>query len=213
MAAKTIRYRLANLVAWLARVKLGLRLDNDEILDELPEGGVIVAALHKHPLDPFFIGSVLYRHRVIRWFAVHTLLTGKWTEDYCMSLGYPRWISKLIGRISGWLIRGCQVLPVYDLKQNRVKNGQVLRQAAKGLKQGQSFGIFPEGQINHRKESLEFQAGLDFLARVSKAPVLLVEIDYRRGWIRFLDLVHYPAEAKGENGIFTEKIRTRLRSD
>ena len=206
---KSWRYRLAYLVGWLARVKLRLRIDNPEVLDLLSGKGIIVVAHHRHPLDPFIIGSSIFHQLMVRWFAIHTLLTGEWVEKYGELQGYPKWFSKLLGKFSAWLIRGCEVVQVkLPLENHSIENGQVVRKAARELKQGQSFGIFPEGRINDG-EPLEFMGGLALLARLSEASVLLVKIDWQERQIRFVGVVKHPGNRKSDDS-FSQEIREKL---
>lgn len=118
------------------------------------EGGVLVLANHRSPVDPLFLW--LNHHfrasnrrdiRVVGFFAA---------AEYCNKPGI-NWISDAMTTI----------------RVNR--NGQDMsqtREAIRRLKEGRLVGIFPEGRLNFGTDLLPANPGVAFLALKSRVPVI-----------------------------------------
>lgn len=128
-----------------------------EGLDRLPApfrhgdaGGGIVVANHASGVDPLLVQAGI--RRFVRWMM--------WADMMEPKLG-------LVWRIS-------KVLPV----QYGVEDATTVRQAVRWVRDGNLLGIFAEGGIARPPgEVRPFQPGVGLIARLTKAPVLLLHID------------------------------------
>ncbi len=112
-------------------------------------GGGIVVANHSAGVDPFVVQTGI--RRLIRWMM--------WAEMMDPRLDFA------------W--KAGQALPVSYGSQDAA----TLRKAVRHVKEGGLIGIFPEGAIARPpREIRPFQPGVGLLARLSKAPVLVLWI-------------------------------------
>lgn len=112
-------------------------------------GGGVVVANHSAGVDPFIVQTGL--RRLIRWMM--------WAEMMDPRLDFA------------W--KAGQALPVSYGSQDAA----TLRKAVRHVKEGGLIGIFPEGTIARPpREIRPFQPGVGLLARLSKAPVLVLWI-------------------------------------
>ena len=128
-----------------------------EGLDDLPapfrhgdSGGGIVVANHASGVDPVLVQAGV--RRFIRWMM--------WAEMMEPAMD-PIW---RIGRI----------FPV----RYGAQDSTIVRQAVRWVKDGNLLGVFAEGAIARPAGELRpFQAGVGLIARLTKAPVLLLHVD------------------------------------
>jgi 1-acyl-sn-glycerol-3-phosphate acyltransferase len=88
-------------------------------LENVPEGGFVVAANHVSSVDPFILGMPLWPPRVVRYMAKAELFTP--------------WL--------GWAMRAIGTFPV---RRGEADSG-AFRTAVKILQDGEIVGMFPEG--------------------------------------------------------------------
>ncbi len=125
---------------------------------QLPaEGGAIILANHRSPIDPLLV----WMNHHLRSDARHIRVIGFLTAaEYCNIPGLR------------WLVRTMTSIPV-----NRDgKDMAPTREAIKRLKNGELIGIFPEGRLNFGTDLLEPNAGIAFLALKAQVPVYPVFI-------------------------------------
>ncbi|MCP3858539.1 MAG: 1-acyl-sn-glycerol-3-phosphate acyltransferase [Phycisphaeraceae bacterium] len=134
---------------WVHRVRF-------EGFDRLPEtfrhggaGGGVVVANHTAGMDPMLVQTGL--RRLIRWMM--------WADMMTPALD------------CAW--KAGQVLPV----SHGQADSTTLRKAVRHVKQGGIIGLFPEGAIARPPGELRpFQPGVGLLARLTRAPVLVLWI-------------------------------------
>ncbi len=134
---------------WVHRVRF-------EGFDRLPEtfrrggaGGGIVVANHTAGMDPMLVQTGI--RRLIRWMM--------WADMMAPALDFA------------W--KAGQVLPV----RHGHEDSTTLRQAVRHVKGGGIIGLFPEGAIVRPPGELRpFQPGVGLLARLTRAPVLVLWI-------------------------------------
>ena len=114
------------------------------------DGPVIVVANHTAGIDPLLVQTGLRRH--LRWLM--------WEANMHPALG--------------WLWRHEGMIPVsYGSSHDAV----TARVAVRHLRSGGALGIFPEGSIARPKEELRpFQPGVGLMARMGKAPIVVLWI-------------------------------------
>ncbi len=113
-------------------------------------GGGIVVANHASGTDPLFVQAGV--RRFIRWMM--------WAD-----MMEPR--LDLVWRIA-------RILPV----RYGVEDASIVRQAVRWVRDGNLLGVFAEGGIARPPgEVRPFQPGVGLIARLTKAPVLLLHID------------------------------------
>ena len=112
-------------------------------------GGGIVVANHTAGVDPFIVQTGI--RRLIRWMMWAEMMDPKF--DFAWKAG--------------------QALPVSYGSQD----ASTLRKAVRHVKEGGLIGIFPEGAIERPPGQIRpFQPGVGLLARLTKAPVLVLWI-------------------------------------
>ena len=112
-------------------------------------GGGIVVANHTAGVDPFIVQTGI--RRLIRWMIWAEMMDPRF--DFAWKAG--------------------QALPVSYGSQD----ASTLRKAVRHVKNGGLIGIFPEGAIARPPSQIRpFQPGVGLLARLSKAPVLVLWI-------------------------------------
>ncbi len=113
-------------------------------------GGGIVVANHASGTDPLFVQAGV--RRFVRWMM--------WADMMEPRLD-PVW-------------RTARILPV----RYGVEDATIVRQAVRWVKDGHLLGVFAEGGIARPpREIRPFQPGVGLIARLTKAPVLLLHID------------------------------------
>ncbi len=127
--------------------------------DHIPDGPVILAANHRSFLDPFIVGTCLFRP--VYFVAKKELFDKRW---------------------QGWLLN---CLGAFPIKRGQ-SDEESLRTALALLARGEAVVIFPEG-TRHREGPLhEPRRGVGRLALESGAPVVPIAItgteNARRGW-------------------------------
>ena len=136
-------------VRWWHRLKL---VGFDDLPPPFRKGDVgagIVVANHSAGIDPLVVQAGI--RRFIRWMM--------WADMMLPVLGFV------------W--KAARILPVSYGK----KDTTTVREAIRHLKSGGLVGIFPEGAITRPPGEIRpFQAGVGLVARMSKAPVLLIHI-------------------------------------
>lgn len=121
------------------------------------EGGAIVLANHRSPIDPLLIWMNHHLRRDARNIRVIEFLTA---AEYCDIPGLR------------WLVRTMKSIPV-----NRDgKDTGPTREAIRRLKDGHLIGIFPEGGLNFGADLREPNPGIAFLALKAQVPVYPVFI-------------------------------------
>lgn len=136
-------------VRWWHRLRLVGFEDLPAPFREGDRGAGIVVANHTAGIDPLMVQAAI--RRFIRWMM--------WAEMMTPVLG-PVWKT---GRI----------LPV----RYGSEDSSIVRTAVRHLKDGGLIGIFAEGGIARPPGEIRpFQAGVGLVARLSKAPVLLLHI-------------------------------------
>ncbi|MCP4837392.1 MAG: 1-acyl-sn-glycerol-3-phosphate acyltransferase [Phycisphaera sp.] len=113
------------------------------------EGGGIVVANHTAGMDPMLVQTGI--RRLIRWMM--------WADMMAPALDFA------------W--KAGQVLPV----RHGHEDSTTLRQAVRHVKEGGIIGLFPEGAIVRPPGEIRpFQPGVGLLARLTRAPVLVLWI-------------------------------------
>jgi 1-acyl-sn-glycerol-3-phosphate acyltransferase len=119
-----------------------------------PEGGAIVVANHRSPLDPMFLHHNMHlnqhpggRFRIIRFLMVDTYYD----------------IHPLVSAVC----RAMRVIPV----ARSGKDMGPIKEALRALKDGDMIGIFPEAGINLTDKLLPADTGVGWLALAAKCPV------------------------------------------
>ena len=111
------------------------------------EGGGVVVANHTAGMDPMLVQAGI--RRLIRWMM--------WADMMVPALDFA------------W--KAGQVLPV----RHGQEDSTTLRQAVRHVKEGGIIGLFPEGSIVRPPGEIRpFQPGVGLLARLTRAPVLVL---------------------------------------
>lgn len=121
------------------------------------QGGALVLANHRSPVDPLFIWlnhNFRSNDRSIRPIGFMA------AAEYCAKPGI-KWMSDTMGNI--------------PVNRNGQDSAQT-REAIRRLKNGELLGIFPEGRLNYGTDLMEPNAGVAFLALKAKVPVIPVYI-------------------------------------
>lgn len=122
------------------------------------EGGALILANHRSPVDPMLIySSSQLKHEGLRIRPVEFLTA----VEYC-DLGGPL----------GFITRHMDVIPV----QRSGRDMGPVKEALRRIRAGRLVGVFPEGRINLGSGLLPGNPGVAWLALHSKAPVYPVFI-------------------------------------
>ena len=180
---------------WVHRVRF-------EGFDRLPDtfrhgglGGGIVVANHTAGMDPMLVQTGI--RRLIRWMM--------WADMMAPALDFA------------W--KAGQVLPV----RHGHEDSTTLRQAVRHVKEGGIIGLFPEGAIVRPPGELRpFQPGIGLLARLTRAPVLVLWIHdtpyaetawgslarTSRAVVEFVDVIDLSAEK--DPAVATARLRDAI---
>ena len=134
----------------------GLRVD--QRAPQSCQGGALILANHRGPVDPLFIFATNafrrdgYKVRVVEFMTA---------REYC----------ELRGPL-GWIVKNMRVIPV-----NRTGTDmEAAKEALRRLKQGRIVGVFPEGRLNQGEGLLPGNPGIAWLALRGGVPVYPVFI-------------------------------------
>ncbi len=143
-------FLIKNLYAIFARTYLSYRVVNRERLDELGEGGYVVASNHVSFLDPPLVGIAFQEN--LYYFARKSLFD------------HP---------VFGWILRSIQAIPV-DRDRPEMST---LKRIIELLRQGEKVVIFPEGERSRDGRMKEKgQSGIGMIVEKARARVLPVRL-------------------------------------
>lgn len=147
-------YQFAHwLLSWLIRLCFTVKVRGQHYI---PDGPFILASNHLHQLDPIFIMLAFPARRYIHWLAA---------KEFTTDVPFLGWIIRLAGN----------VIPVD--RSLFGKNTPAIQSALQLLCQGEIVGIFPEGRIGNRENSLlPFRRGIGYLSVQSQLPIVPVVI-------------------------------------
>lgn len=119
-----------------------------------PEGGAIVVANHRSPLDPMFLMHNMHisRHPNGRFRAIRYLMVETYYD---------------IHPFVSLVCRTLRVIPVARSGQDMA----AIKQTVQALKDGDLIGIFPEAGINLNEKLLPADPGVGWLALAARCPV------------------------------------------
>lgn len=136
------------LAKWLIILKFKVEIIGLEYVPE--KGPVILAANHVSRYDSIILGSIFKRN--IHFMAKQELFRN---------------------RLSNWLFRNLYAIPV---DRNQHMQIRPIRRSLYVIRNGEVFGIFPEGQRCRDGQKVQPKKGVAFLAYKSGAPVLPIAL-------------------------------------
>ncbi len=135
-----------NLMAFIVRVLFGLRAEG---LENIPEGGAVIAAAHSSFVDPVAVAGVVRR-------PIHFMAKAELFK-------YP---------VLRWILPRGHVFPV----RRGLADRNAIRHAISVVTDGHLLGIFPEGTRSKSGEVQPLQGGAVMIAIKAGVPVVPVVV-------------------------------------